>query len=444
MTRRFVTTLGAVLAAVSLLAGSADAANQCKSTCKTVKKDAFAAAQTAFKECKTGCGSLSGSEKKACVKTCKDTRKAARSEASSAFKAAMPACKADKNATACGGSGTTTTTLAACTGTPGQPSALSYVVPLLDENDPATRSDLDNGYSGDSHNFTVTQASTLNFCLSGCDTTSNPVCQAAGATGPGTSNGETFGAPLPLLANNVPVCVVNRFKDPQITGTYNLQTGEMQAQVNLLADTYVLTDTTLKNVCPRCSGDGTLGSTGKCVGGQTPGKSCTVNGLAKVSGSLNGEDYQLSSDCLPEQIKFGATLVVELPLTSGTSSKSGSKPCPGQTNEDSCGGGTCSFDCSGTNPTKGGINQLCCSNNQTKPCFPTATDSGSLIERTGIPAPVSPAWPDPTYPKTASGAKAAAVFCEAKTGSSQVDILTGLPGPAAIILPGNVTVSLGQ
>ena len=50
-------------------------------------------------------------------------------------------------------------------------------------------------------------------------------------------NGPVFGAPLPLLASNVPVCVVNRYKDP-ITGTANYDTGDINLHVTLLSDVF--------------------------------------------------------------------------------------------------------------------------------------------------------------------------------------------------------------
>ena len=46
----------------------------------------------------------------------------------------------------------------------------------------------------------------------------------------------------------------------------------------------------------------------------------------------------------------------------------------------------------------------------------------------------TPAWPDPTYPKTGD-ATLVATFCEAATGTAAVDIATGLPGPGALTLP---------
>jgi hypothetical protein len=53
-----------------------------------------------------------------------------------------------------------------------------------------------------------------------------------------------------------------------------------------------------------------------------------------------------------------------------------------------------------------------------------------------MPVAPAPAWPDPTYPKTSEGTVFAAVFCEGATDSSQVNLVTGLPGPGALLLPG--------
>jgi hypothetical protein len=318
---------------------------------------------------------------------------------------------------------------------PGLPQELTMLVP-------PTGSDLDNGFSGESHNFPVVNGSSLNFCLSECDGTTDTMCRSCGKVGAGTKNGPTFGAPLPLLANNVPVCVVNEFRRDRIDGTYDVVTGAATANVNLNSRVFVLQPAA--NVCPRCAGDGTIGSKGTCQSGRNQGQPCTVNGLTKVVGSLGDENYQLSSDCLPDGQPAG-TLVIDLPLTTGEARKDGPKPCPGQVNDDACpGAGSCTVDCSATPAPKGGINQTCCSNNPLRPCFPTATDSSGSIIRTGTPVPVSPPFPDTTSPKTAEGARLAAVFCEARTTDATVDNLTGLPGPGAILLPVTQTVTLSQ
>ncbi len=296
--------------------------------------------------------------------------------------------------------------------------------------------DLDNGVTGISQNFPVVANSSLSFCLSGCDASTNSVCQATGATGAGTPNGTTFGAPLPLFASSVPVCVINRYRDTTIQGTADVKNGTFDATSNgqatpirLLSDVYL---TNPQQVCPRCIN-------GKCNSGKNAGQACTVNGSVTVNNppQANHDQYQLSSDCLPLPGDFQATLNIDLNLTSGTAQLTGSKPCPGQNRDDDCNqaGGVCNTPCS--NPdSKGGLNQYCCSVGGT-PCFPTSAASGvGAIIRTGSPAPASPAWPDPTYPKAAASGALVATFCEAATGSPSIDNTTGLPGPGALILVG--------
>src|SRR5262249_13861748 len=75
---------------------------------------------------------------------------------------------------------------------PGLPSQITLTVP-------ATGSDLDNGWTGTSHNFPIINGTTLRYCLSGCDGKTTFDCTGTGATGAGSINGATFGAPLPLL-----------------------------------------------------------------------------------------------------------------------------------------------------------------------------------------------------------------------------------------------------
>jgi hypothetical protein len=161
-----------------------------------------------------------------------------------------------------------------------------------------------------------------------------------------------------------------------------------------------------------------------------------------VANATGNKRYTLSPDCPPSGTAVG-TLSIELGLTTGTSTLSGSRPCPGQTQDVSPNCGTCNSACTGSAcatmttggqcvDIKGGLSQTCCANNPQLPCFPTA--NGGEIVRTGSAAPPTPAFPDPTYPKTTDVTLVAA-FCERSTGSSTVDTVTGLPGPGAIILP---------
>jgi hypothetical protein len=73
--------------------------------------------------------------------------------------------------------------------------------------------DLDNGWTGSSHNFILVPNGKVDGCLTNCNSGSDTVCDFNAATGEGTPTGATFGAPLPLLAANVPVCVVSKWAD---------------------------------------------------------------------------------------------------------------------------------------------------------------------------------------------------------------------------------------
>jgi hypothetical protein len=312
--------------------------------------------------------------------------------------------------------------------------------------------DLDNGWTGTSHDFPVVVGSSLTMCLTNCNLTDDTVCDGSGPVGAGTANGSTFGAPLPLFAAGTPVCVINRFNlaAGPITGSDNLVTGEVTGDVHLLADVYQSDDP--GNVCVRCQASGGIGSSGTCSAGPDAGKACTVEGTDFVSDSTGDKNYKLSRSCRPSGSLVG-TLDIVLPLTTGTSEITGSKPCtakPGEptgvpVKDDKCqeNGGTCTGTCTCDHmdtagnciDAKGGVRQVCCSNDPTRSCFPTAPGTAGKITRTGFPAVPQPPLPDPTFPKTANILQAA-VFCEAATAESNViNNLTGLPGPAALLLP---------
>ncbi len=81
---------------------------------------------------------------------------------------------------------------------------------------------------------------------------------------------------------------------------------------------------------------------------------------------------------------------------------------------------------------------MCCSNARGLPCFPTdpLTGVGEIV-RTGMIATPTPAWPDPTYPKTSDGTLVA-VFCIPSSNDIPVDATAGLPGPGALLLSGTM------
>jgi hypothetical protein len=307
-------------------------------------------------------------------------------------------------------------------------------------------SDLDNGWTGVSQNFAVTPNGSINVCLSECDTSGDTECTASGGVGAGTINGPYFGAPLPLLASNVPVCVVNRFNQP-ITGTANYGTGDIELHVTLLSDVWF---TSPSEVCPRCTNN-------KCTSGENIGKSCTVDATLFVAEGEGNKTYNLSEDCPPLDNPL-ATLDIDFnPLTSGTTvDLVGPTPCPRtggagvNPQPNNCGAQGCGAPCTGSacvemipnpaNPSemvcrdnKGGISQMCCNGNTSRSCFPL--ENGGVLNRTGRAEIPAPAFPDTTFPKSGTGVLGS-VFCEAATGSASIDGTTGLPGPAALLLNG--------
>ena len=311
-----------------------------------------------------------------------------------------------------------------------------------------TGNDLDNGWTGISQNFAVTPNGSINVCLSGCDTSGNTVCTGNGPVGDGTLNGPTFGAPLPLLASNVPVCVVNRFNQP-IEGQANYATGDINLHVTLLSDVYF---TSASEVCPRCNN-------GKCTSGKNINKACTLDATLFVAEGEGNKTYNLSEDCPPLGAPV-ATLDIDFnPLTSGDTgilSDGADPPCPKTTSvginpePNSCGASGCGAQCTGSacvqmipdpvNPeqmvcvdNKGGISQMCCNNNTQRSCFPL--ENGGTLSRQGRAEAPAPLFPDVTFPKTGTGT-VASVFCEAATGNSSIDGTTGLPGPSALLLSG--------
>jgi hypothetical protein len=346
-----------------------------------------------------------------------------------------------------------------CAANPAGASEPNEIVLTVDEDG----TDLDNGWKGPSMNFPTPAGTTLQLCLTNCDSTADPLCDTSTPIGAGTFNKNTFGPPLPLFTAGVPVCVINDYdpaKQPSVVGTANLQSGEVTGLIHLLSHVYLTEE---ENVCPKCIN-------GACNDGPRQGQACVVDGTVEVvESSAANKIFPLSKDCPPNTNAPAGTLVIDLPLTTGTSTLAPQPggtpqtPCvqqPGQAagvqpNPDQCGAGaSCGPNCGGpqtcarmaTDPTtglqacidaKGGVSQNCCSNDASRACQPTR--NGTPVSRTGKAGVYEPAWPDPTYPKSGP-VVTVATFCEAATGTGSVDGLTGLPGPAAIQLPNNACI----
>jgi hypothetical protein len=104
------------------------------------------------------------------------------------------------------------------------------------------------------------------------------------------------------------------------------------------------------------------------VGGANAGQACTTDEVVFVEQATGDENYAVSRDCLPGGLPASVKFTVN--VVTGTSTQMGT--CPGQTDADACTGGSM------------GISQSCCSDDDTKRCFPYP------LSRTGTPFPPSP------------------------------------------------------
>jgi len=185
-------------------------------------------------------------------------------------------------------------------------------------------SDLDLGWMGVAHNIPIPGGWSLRFGVFGCDGHTNPVCEVEG---PGLIGPRdlTLTVPLPLLVAGVPGCIVPRLATQGITGTANVQTGEFDAVVNVLADVYL---TSADHVCPRRVGeapavDGMAAHNGLCDSGAWQGSGCVVDGREVVVGAAGDPTYGLSSECPPAMNALAGTVPLTIHLTSGVSTLTG-------------------------------------------------------------------------------------------------------------------------
>jgi hypothetical protein len=332
-----------------------------------------------------------------------------------------------------------------CTGgVPGQPAAMTLAIR-------DTSSDLDLGWKGASHNFALPAGRSTTLCLSGCDPDTDPMCDVtAVADAPERPRG--IAPPLPLLTASVPVCLVSRITGPG-GGTFDLSSGALDVTVPVALDVHF--PTLIGEICPRCMTDGGVGASGSCSAyAERAGRACVVEGIVRVPFSSGDPEYRVSRDCLPPTGILVGTHALDLSLTTATSSLTGRPPLCARPDgftpqADDCGDGTCGAECTDYScdvkdasgqciDAKGGLAQACCTTNTALPCF-EGGDAGT-IARAGSPAgALLPPWPDPTYPKSGRLALAGTT-CLPGTGSTQVNIVAGLPGPAAIRLPLDVTI----
>jgi len=299
----------------------------------------------------------------------------------------------------------------------------------------ASGSDLDLGWTGNAHGFGMVPNAAVRVCLAGCDATTTPLCSER-ETETGTVNPTTLGAPLPLVAADVPICIVTRFGAPALTGfAADIASGAVSGTIALSAELY---RTSLTRVCPRCSA-AAIGDTGVCDSGARLGRACVAAATVQAPGAAGDPAYAVSPDCPPSGVPV-TSLPLSVPVTTGVATLTGPLPC-GASQDDAC-GGTCDAACAGTacaavvggrcQDARGGLSQVCCATEPSRPCFPTA--SGTPIVRAGEAIAPAPPFGDPTYPKV-GGVTLASAFCAPGSSVPLMDALIGLPGPAALVMP---------
>jgi cysteine-rich repeat protein len=202
-------------------------------------------------------------------------------------------------------------------------------------------SDLDTGWTGTSHNFSVQTCATITGELGGCNPalgdnectffgnvgsfcSGNPALSCTENTqcvGAGSCVVNPYGAPLPLSSGGVPVCVLNRFAQ-DVTGTFNVATGAASLTVNLNSLVTLATDTNVP--CPTCncaSPPCQCGDAGTCS--SNPLQNCTVDGV--------GPFGPTSNDCQPTgpNVSGSGLNIAFDPVTTGTATFPSNTPCTG-------------------------------------------------------------------------------------------------------------------
>ncbi len=241
----------------------------------------------------------------------------------------------------------------------------------------------------------------VHFRLGGCSVLPLLTCalQAETTAGAGfdcTTTGCNFGPPVPIPNGGLSACSVNTFGAPA-SGSVNLLDGSTTANVSLNLHVYVTGNAA--QPCPRCSATGAPGAVGSgtCDRGARAGLAC----MTTNSQGLSKDCQPGGSDGSTDVGVIGADLS---PVTTGTASKSNPQGlfCPSQPVPGCFGNGTC------------------------RSITETGASPGAAISSALSPQP----------------ATLVSTFCVPATGNGLLDFPAGLPGPAAISLPGTVRAQL--
>jgi len=360
-------------------------------------------------------------------------------------------------------------------------------------------SDLDNGWTGQSHDATVQAGATIAGELGACDGTTDTACTFFADVGSVCSGDPTractstsqclssqmclissYGAPLPLSSGGVPVCILNRFAE-DVVGTFDVASGAATLRIPL--NSLIHFSPNVSQPCPVCDcGEATLadceiGDPGMCAGGPTG--ACTVE--------ATGPFGPTSNDCLPNpaaNISGGGVSVIYDPATTGTATLATDQPCDATDATDqscwcdgqlrpnaclsACDGGdrdgmSCAgdSDCPGAAP--GACRQLCrqvpgdlvgegqCVGGPADQRCAGAEEIGCMNDA-GCPPGTGPCeaslrrcFIDPIVRPGEPGLDMnvlGAAICIPATGASAIDTNTGLPGPGSVRLHQSVDFAL--
>ena len=358
--------------------------------------------------------------------------------------------------------------------------------------------DLDTGWTGTSHNFSVQTCAVIAGDLGGCNPalgdnectffanvgsycsgnpaiscTDNTTCVAAGA---GSCVVNAYGAPLPLSSGGVPVCILNRFAQ-DVTGTFDVATGAAALTVNLNSLVTLATDS--NQPCPVCncaSPPCQCGDAGTCS--SNPLQSCTVHGT--------GPFGPTSNDCQPTgpNVSGSGLNIAFDPVTTGQSLFPSNTQCTGngftqygcwiagQTQPSACikgcnGGANADQECTvdadcpggiGPNPCRplcrqevgglpgdarcvlGPVDRTCAQAHQI-----TCTQDSDCLGTGPCETVVRRCFLDPIERVGTPGLAShvmASTFPIPATSSPAVNNTAGLPGPGAVLLPGTVSLAI--
>ena len=305
--------------------------------------------------------------------------------------------------------------------------------------------DLDVGWTGNAHDSVATHEDVVTADLSCFDDT----CIIDGTD---LAN-QPFGAPLPLSAAGVSVCVVNSFREA-VTGTADCDASCSEWSAKLRSRVFLVQDA--GRPCPPCVGDPTPNDGvkgGTCRGGATPGASCDVGGISDRFEDAAGADPdsgKTSLDCLPTGRSVGDLDVDLSPLGTGTISVTadvdclsaafppGSCYCPGQVQPNAC-------DPDGVCPASGvcelgpidGVCEgqtfrRCRSGTGADDCDAVFPGAGSCVDQ---PRPCFGTSVTRTGTCGSQQSTLVSFFCIPATNAPAINVTFGLPGPGTITLP---------